>query len=177
MSFEDAVEILDDAGMLPQQAPQSTTDLEEIDSLLMGAPPSVRVTAIGETFFGVITAIKAIQQTDFKTRKPVFWEDGRPKLQIVLTVRDGTDGELKSLYIGNRAYRNAARDAAKKAGTGFRVGGQIAVKLLDETQKPGQQYPDQTIAMAYDPPGTDSPKPVTNVSTVSRLPAAEDPPF
>ena len=43
---------------------------------------------IGDKLVGLVTKAEEIQVTDFVTGEPVFWSDGKPKMQVLLTVQE-----------------------------------------------------------------------------------------
>lgn len=78
----------------------------------------------GTTVSGVIEAITASQVTDFGTRAPLFWNDGSPKLQILVTIDTGMtdpsvedDDGRRTVYIkGWGVQKRAWQDALRRAG-------------------------------------------------------------
>ena len=84
------------------------------------------------------------QQTDFKSGDPLFWPDGNPRMQLVVTVqtelRDPTnpddDGKRRHFIKGN--LQKAVREAVQAAGAkGLEVGGSLFVT------RTGQEAPKQ----------------------------------
>ena len=166
-------------GITPKAAPVIVDDLDELDHLIMGAPPAVKFAEIGDTVTGRIVRVFGMQQSNFDTREPEWWDDGSPKIQVVL-VLDTQDGKM-SLYLGSKGLREAARDATQEVRAGFRPGGVVAVRYTGdgEPYKKGARPPKQ-YQMGYDPPGH-KPLDVTNprppsVNT-SQVVQDEAPPF
>lgn len=86
-----------------------------------GGIPSVKFAAHGDAVAGKVTEKERRQQTDYDTGKVLFWEDGSPRLQLVVTlaVNEPTEDDegLRNLYVrGNmqRAVRDALRGAKVK---------------------------------------------------------------
>lgn len=180
--FDNAVELLDNAGLLPVKRDQiaNIEDYDELDQLIMGAPPAAKFAAIGDILAGKIVRVFATQVTDFDTREPQWWDDGSPKLQVVVVVDSAADG-LLSLYAGSRGLRDALREACRDARAGLRPGGTLAVRYVRD----GEPFrkgvnPPKIYEAAYDPPDRRPVNPVAaamaeNVSRDRSQPA--EPPF
>lgn len=110
-----------------------TMDPQEF--LMGGGGTSARFENIGDRVTGTITVTPEIkQQTDPQTGKPSFWDNGDPKMQLIVTLatdqRDDTveddDGTRRLFVKGKMQY--AIRDAVKTAGAkGLEVGGRLTV--------------------------------------------------
>jgi hypothetical protein len=99
--------------------------------------------AIGATCEGEITDLTVRQQTDMQTKEPAFWDDGKPKNALVITVQtdaqdDDADDGQRTVWIkgGNfvpetgtgTSSLNALKDAMRAASVkDVEVGGQIRV--------------------------------------------------
>jgi len=93
--------------------------------ILSSAAQAYRFVSPGDTVTGVIEKIEVRQTSDFKTRKPVFWDDGRPQEQVVVTVQtdldetgvgdfEGEDDGLRAIYVKSwgpqvRAFRKGVK--------------------------------------------------------------------
>lgn len=63
--------------------------------LLAGGAPSAKFPTPGTTVKGKVISAEVTQQTDFATGEVKTWDDGSPRLQIVLTVQtDERDPEI-----------------------------------------------------------------------------------
>jgi hypothetical protein len=127
-------------------------DYDELDRMLMGAPEAVKFPEVGTTISGRIHRVYAVQQTDFETREPQWWDDGSPKMQVVaeIELQEG----LRSLYISSKGLREAIREACRAAGSGLREGGYLVVKY----EKDGELFrkginPPKIYQAGYDAPG------------------------
>jgi hypothetical protein len=67
---------------------------------------SFKDSKIGDSFTGTITALETAQVRDFDSNEPKFWDDGKPQLQVVLTLdteyTDPTNSEddgTRKLYL------------------------------------------------------------------------------
>lgn len=131
------------------------------DLLLGGGIPAAKFPEIGTLVRGTVVRSEASQMTDFATGKPKSWEDGKPMMQVVITLqtdeRDpavSDDNGQRKLYIpiGKQIHR-ALSDALRAAGAKLEVGGTLAVKYVadkpSETKgfNPAKQYQAQ-----YQPP-------------------------
>lgn len=113
-------------------------------------------TGIGAKVTGKIIAAKKQQQTDIKGN-PRFFDSGEPMMLLVIDLQtaervDDDDDGVRRLYVkgGNytavegegQSMRDAIRDAVKKAGAKFDIGGELTVlKSGIGEKKPGQSAP------------------------------------
>src|SRR5215472_4500583 len=164
----------------PAARPVVIDDLDELDHLIMGAPPAVRFEQIGDSVSGQVVRVFGQQQTNFDTREPEWWPDGSPKVQVVLVLDVAGEGKM-TLYLGSKGMREAARDATTAVRAGFRPGGYVAVKYTGdgEPYKKGARAP-KLYQMAYDPPGRkplDVTNPVPQSAATAELVQGDGPPF
>lgn len=98
------------------------------------------------------------QQTDFDTGEPLFWPDGRPKNQVIVsgTVTKGLEGPdddgSRRLYI--KGYmQNAVSAALKAAGTRLpEPGGVLTVTYTQDGQAQGRRQPPKLYTASYTSP-------------------------
>jgi hypothetical protein len=109
--------------------------LPSINDLLNGksAPSlSFKDAKVGDSFTGIITNAEVAAVRNYESGEPEFWEDGKPKTQIVVTLAteygDGAedDGERKAYLAGQKlqAVRQALKDAGMERldnGTKFTI--------------------------------------------------------
>ena len=114
------------------------------NSFLMGSGGrSATFPAIGTQYDGFITSYELRQQTDFKSGKPMTWDDGNPRMQLVVTLRtelkdDDDDDGMRTLYIKGQMQK-AVRDAVSKAGAkGITHDGRLFVRFISEGEAPGK---------------------------------------
>lgn len=114
------------------------------NAFLMGTGArSAKFDAIGDKVVGFIEHTEVRQQTDFKTGKPLFWDDGNPRNQLVVTLRtelreDEDDDGTRNLYVKGQMQK-AVADAVRKAGQrGLSIGGKLGVVFTDEGEPPGK---------------------------------------
>src|ERR1051325_420828 len=114
-----------------------TTDA---DSFLMGAGGrSASFKNHGDQVWGVVMNAEMRQQINMDTNKLDFWEDGNPKMQLVVTLlteehADDDDDGLRKVYIRGQMQK-AVADAVRKAGErGIREGGRLFVRYVDDAE-------------------------------------------
>lgn len=108
-----------------------------------GGAPSVFTgdDPIGTTGGGRIVEPPTMsQQTDFDSGEPLFWDDGKPRMQLLITVqtdrrdptRDGDDGRRR-FYVKGGNLQQVIRDAVRKSGApGLEVGGTLMVTRIGQ---------------------------------------------
>jgi hypothetical protein len=140
----------------PEQARQAEQagELEwsGVDEVFSGRPDPVKFEKLGDTVTGVIVSGSTRQKRKFGSEELLFWEDGRPKLEVILILMT-TEG-LRTLYVGSWRLENAIQGALRAAGVrGPRPGGRIAVKWVSEEPVKGSANAAKVFDAAYDPPG------------------------
>lgn len=154
------------------------------DWLMSGGAKSAKFPDVGTVVKGTITTAPTLsQQTDFTTGAPKFWDDGKPMMQLVVTIatedRDPTepdDDGLRSLYVKG-AMQAAVKDAIRKSGArGLEVGGVIAVKYTgDGVAKQRGMNPPKQFAAQYTPPTAKAVDDFLGTSEPAAAPAAAAP--
>lgn len=112
-----------------QQPQRQPAQLSSLGDLLAGNSAKAYFGANsqpGDSVTGVIEKIETTQVNDFQTKKPAFWNDGRPKEQIHVIIQtqlrdpsvDDDDGRrslwIKGWGIQLKAFRDACRQAGVK---------------------------------------------------------------
>lgn len=118
----------------PVLPPAAVQQVEDTSGMFGGAPSISWNTAAGYTLGtprgGQILGKVVQQQTDFETKKPLFFPDGKPRMSVICTVQttertDANDDGKRTLYVANGLVR-AAADAFRKVGASdLEVGGWI----------------------------------------------------
>lgn len=99
------------------------TALPDPNDLLSGKSiPSIsfKDAKVGDSFTGIIAELETAQVRNYESGEPEFWEDGNPKLQIVVTLdtdyaaNADDDGQRKVYLFGQKLQ--AAKTAIKEAG-------------------------------------------------------------
>lgn len=122
--------------------------LPDPNSLLTGkSVPSIsfKDAKVGDSFTGVITDLETAQVRNYETGDPEFWEDGNPKLQIVVTLatdyNEGAedDGERKVYLFGQKLQ--AAKAAMKEANIDkLEKGFQFTITFAGEKPSSNKKY-------------------------------------
>jgi hypothetical protein len=94
-----------------------------------GGVAAAKFESHGDKVIGKVTEKELRQQTDFDTGKPLTWNDGSPRMQLVVTLQIAEPTEedegLRNLYVRGqmtRAIRDALKDAkVKDLSTGHTV--------------------------------------------------------
>lgn len=143
--------------------------MSEGNELLMsgGIPSfSYKNTQVGHSFTGVVDRDPETRaQTDYNTGEPVYWNDGSPKMQVVVTVKTNlTNGEgtskagklpqddgLRRFYLrwhSLEAVRTAVRDANAD---GLKPGGELTL-TFSGTEPSQKGEPAKLYTASYTPP-------------------------
>lgn len=105
------------------------------DFLMGGGVTSAKFPTIGTTVAGRITERPTVeQQKDFTTGEAKFWDDGKPQMQLVVTVATNDidpsnpdDDGARRIYVKGQ-MKNAVAQAVRTAGArGLEVGGILSV--------------------------------------------------
>ena len=132
------------------------------DDLLAGGGASASFPTIGTTVRGRVLAAEAQQQKDIDTGEPKCWPDGKPMMQLVITVQtderdasiDGDDGQRRIYARGNML--KAIREATRKAGitsTPALVGADLAVKYVGDGEPTKRGFNPPKLYAAQVTPG------------------------
>lgn len=134
---------------------------DELDDLFAGGgAPAAKFAKIGDSITGVITNAEARQQTDFDSGEPLTWDNGDPRMEVVLTLSttlrdpDIEDDEGERRVFCRGQMLTAMRQAVKKAKDKKpRIGGRITVTYSEdgEAKKKGFNAP-KLFTVAYEPP-------------------------
>lgn len=117
---------------------------------------SAKFTEKGKWLVGTIVSVSKKQETDFATKKPVFWDDGEKKMQNVITLQtderdDGDDDGVRAIYCKIGQTR-AVGDAIKATGyKGSMVGGKLGV-VWYESEDTGKGNPLKLWRAKFEPP-------------------------
>lgn len=97
---------------------------------------SFKDAKVGTSFTGTITDLQTVQVRDFATGDPKFWDDGKPQLQIQVTLAtdlrdpalEDDNGERRVYLFGQKL--SAAREALKNSGMQkFELGSKFTITL------------------------------------------------
>lgn len=139
----------------------NAVNYDDLDALFTGGgAPAASFKKIGDSITGVITNAEARQQTDFDSGEPLTWDNGDPRMEIILTLSttlrdpevEDDEGERRVFCRGQML--TAMRQAVKKAKDRKpRIGGRITVKYTEdgEAKKKGFNAP-KLFTVTYEPP-------------------------
>lgn len=104
--------------------------------LLEGGGTSFKFQTVGDIAKGAVVSATAVQQKDFTTGKPKFWDDGNPMMQLVITLQtderdadDATDDGTRRIFAKGEML-SAIRVAL--AGRKLEEGGVLAVQYTGD---------------------------------------------
>lgn len=121
---------------------------------------------VGTTVTGTIAVTPTVQvQTDIATGKPLAWENGDPKEQLVVTIQtalraDEDDDGKRNLYVkgskkaGSKSMHDAVASAVRASGAkGLAVGGTLTVQFVGTEPSQTRGFNDRKLyAATYEPP-------------------------
>jgi hypothetical protein len=109
-----------------QQAPMPQPITQNVDDWFAqnqggGGAPSFKFSQDGDTVQGEVVHMEARQQTDMESGKPLFFDDGTPRMQLVVTLQTTLRGWQGVTTIptdkdanGNDVPRDPSRDDGKR---------------------------------------------------------------
>jgi len=123
-----------------------TTDTLE-GFLSGGGAPAAKFAEHGATVKGTVVSAELKQQTDPADGSVKTWQDGSPRMQVVVTLStderdpaiDDDDGTRRVFMKGNmlKALKDALRQAGSKT---IEPGGQIAIRYTGDGEKTNPAY-------------------------------------
>jgi DNA-directed RNA polymerase specialized sigma24 family protein len=127
--------------------------LPSVDDLLQGGgSPSLsfKDAKVGDSFTGVITATRAVQVRNYEDpTKLEFWDDGKPKLQIEVTLAtgyaDGSDPEddgSRRVFLFGQKLRAAQDEMRKKGIKKLERGSKMTITLSGTKPSANKRYND-----------------------------------
>ncbi len=154
---------------------------------------SALLANIGDTITGTVVSADVIQQSDFATKKPKFWDDGGPMMQlrVILATNErdpldpDDDGE-RALYLkGSKkdphSSAGALVEALKQAKvSGLEVGGKLMAQYISDRPS-NMGNPAKQWRIAYKAPALgagflDAPEPAAaSAPTPAPAPVIDDP--
>ncbi|MFD5678377.1 hypothetical protein [Streptomyces sp. NPDC127040] len=163
----------------PQQPPSA-------DDLLMGGggPPSAKFPVLGYENAGRIVGKPTVeQQRDYDSDEPLYWADGKPRWQIVVTLATGErdpeisgDDGVRRLYV--KSQMKTAVQAALKAAKadGLEEGGHLTVTYTADGEQPNpKKHPPKQYTARYVTAANAelmTPEPIKHPPTAAASPAA-----
>ena len=133
--------------------------VSDANAFLMGTGgKSATFHNVKDMVWGTILSAETRQQTKMGSGELLFWDDGKPRMQLVITLQtelqeDEDDDGIRKVYAkGNMA--TAIRKAVVKAGrNGLDVGGKLAIQYVKdgESKRAGFNAP-KVYGAKYEPP-------------------------
>lgn len=137
------------------------------DFLMGGAATSAKFEHVGDTVTGTIVTTEVRQQTDIQTGQPLVWDNGDPRMQLVVALQtdqrdDPDDDGIRMVYIkgskarGSKSLHDAVRAAVEQAKTkGLEAGGTLTVSFIGEEPSKTKGFNPRKLWQAtYTPPDT-----------------------
>lgn len=130
---------------------------DDVSSFLFGGGgKAAKFEQVGDFIEGTITDVRMTQQTSMESNEPLTWQDGSPRMQLVVTLetthREGdNDDGLRRIYAkgGNfeiadgsgKSMKDAIADAVRKAeARGIEEGGTLKVAYTGNGKKTNRGY-------------------------------------
>lgn len=102
------------------------------ENFLSGGAPAAKWAKVGDTFEGTVLSWEMAQQTDYDSGEPAVWSDGKPKMQLIITVQSEPTGFT---YEGLRYDRVELPDDDGIRRLFVKAGLQSAFRLAKQKQK------------------------------------------
>jgi len=119
------------------------SDIDVNDFLTAGGAPAVKFPNIGYTIKGIVLSSEVRQQTKLEDGTPLVWDDGRPRMQLVVTIDTGdTDGEdtTERRLFAKGHMLTAIKQAVKESGGQFLNGGELTVRYTGDGEQKVRGY-------------------------------------
>jgi hypothetical protein len=110
----------------------------EVDSFLMGTGGrSAAFKTVDDRVWGEIVHSELRQQTEFGSGELLFWDDGKPRMQLVITLQtdqheDEDDDGIRKVYAKGEMLKAIRAAVAKANAPGLREGGQLLVQYVKD---------------------------------------------
>lgn len=132
-----------------------------VSELLAGGSSSFKFDAIGTSHTGTIVNAEVTQQTDFDSGDLLTWQDGKPRLQIVVNVttdeRDPSDPHdegRRTFYFKGNALKALKAETSRLGVKELEPGGVLTVTFTAEGERGlgGRGNPQKIYSVQYQPP-------------------------
>jgi hypothetical protein len=129
--------------------------------LLGGSVPSAKFDTAGTTVGGPITEEPELrQQIDYDTDEPAVWKDGKPKMQLVVTVQTNLrdpqnpdDDGTRRFYVRSNLQKAVAQAVRQAGAKSLEVGGVLNVTYTGDGPKTNPKFNAPKLYSAtYTPP-------------------------
>lgn len=129
--------------------------MTDANGFLMGTGgKSASFKSVGDSVDGYIVTYDLRQQTDFRTKKPKFFDDGNPMMQVVATLQtneqdDDDDDGIRNLYIKGQMRAAVQKAVAETGERGLGVNGRLWVKYVGDGEAKGDGFPPKQYQAKY----------------------------
>lgn len=136
----------------------------DANQFLMGnGGKSASFLRIKDAVDGTVLKSEVRQQTDFKTKKPLFWDDGSPRQQLVITLLteehdDEEDDGIRVVFAKNRMLSAIRQAVVQAKARGLEDGGRLWVQFTGEEEN-GTANPTKLYRAKYQAPTHSTPIP------------------
>lgn len=120
----------------------------EVNNFLMGGGiPAAKFVNVGDQIVGFVGDQEMRQQTDYKSKEPMVWPDGNPRMQLVLTLVtedrvDNDDDGLRKVYVKNQMAQALGFAIREAGGKRLEDGGKVLIKYESNGEaSPGLSAP------------------------------------
>lgn len=129
---------------------------QDVMDMLEGGAPGQLFPSVGYTWGGTLMSAEQGQKTDMETGEPKVWSDGKPQIQLILTLQgeptgfkyegqqydkvgiDDDDGVRRLFLSGNKL--KALKDALRVAKSKLEIGGHFTLKREKDGEAPKKGY-------------------------------------
>lgn len=108
---------------------------------------SFKDAKVGDAYTGIITDLRTVQVKSYDTGEPEFWDDGKPKLQIEVTLAtDYLDPELddddgtRRVYLFGQKLAAAKQEMKSKGLQKLEKGMKFTIKFVGEKPASNKKY-------------------------------------
>lgn len=126
-------------------------NLPDANDLLSGTSiPSLsfKDAKVGDGYEGTITGLRTVQVRNYETNEPEFWDDGKPKLQIEVTIAtdmatgDPDDDGSRRVFLFGQKLRAAQDEMRKKGMKKLEMGSHFKISLSGTKPAQNKRYND-----------------------------------
>jgi hypothetical protein len=160
-----------------------TENLPGVDDLLGGVSvPSLsfKDTKVGEGYEGTIVDLRTVQVRNYEDpTKLEFWDDGKPKLQIEVTLStsyadpsDPDDDGRRRVFLFGQKLKATKDEMAKKGIKKLELGSKLKVTLSGTKPSQNKRYNDVKLYAIEITPGTSKPDVDDLLGSMGATPAA-----
>lgn len=164
-------------------AEYNADNLPGVDDLLAGASvPSLsfKDTAVGEGYEGTIVDLRTVQVRNYEDpTKLEFWDDGKPKLQIEVTLStsyadpsDPDDDGRRRVFLFGQKLKATKDEMAKKGMKKLELGSKFKITLSGTKPSQNKRYNDVKLYAIELTAGTSKPDVDDLLSSMGAAPVA-----